>query len=215
MANKSTREREIAAAKVKVYDKKKKELKILGYVALACAAVSLILMFVPFIDIYNDPARSGGTDAGFVEIGASGFDCLISAITRDYTNAERQLAPFYFWVTTQNNLPYVKTMAICALIAVLATVIAIVAQIMKIATGKNDFILFSGLCEFIAFVVCTIAFVSAFSCEDVIIAGYCNGNPNCYIRSFAIVPAIAALAAFVADAIHFVKNAAIKNAAKA
>ena len=31
MANKSTREREIAAAKVKVYDKKKKELKIQTY----------------------------------------------------------------------------------------------------------------------------------------------------------------------------------------
>lgn len=85
MANKKTREREINAAKVKVYENKKNSLKILSPISIAIIAVTVLLMFVPFIEIMNDPSRAGQTGAAFVEQeGANGFTCLIIALTRDY-----------------------------------------------------------------------------------------------------------------------------------
>ena len=78
MANKKTREREINAAKVKVYENKKKSLKIMSPIAIAIIAASVLLMFVPFIEIMNDPSRAGQTGAAFVEQeGANGCHPLL------------------------------------------------------------------------------------------------------------------------------------------
>ena len=126
MANKKTREREINAAKVKVYENKKKSLKIMSPIAIAIIAASVLLMFVPFIEIMNDPSRAGQTGAAFVEQeGANGFTCLIIALTRDYTSAESALSPYYYWVADQGGQPFVKMLTIASFVALLAAVLAV------------------------------------------------------------------------------------------
>ena len=205
MANKKTREREINAAKVKVYENKKKSLKIMSPIAIAIIAASVLLMFVPFIEIMNDPSRAGQTGAAFVEQeGANGFTCLIIALTRDYTSAESALSPYYYWVADQGGQPFVKMLTIASFVALLAAVLAIVADVIVIATKKHEAVLFALVCDFIATAAFIMAFVAALSCKEKMIAGFCSGNVACYIRSFAILPAICAFGALVTDVIHFI-----------
>ena len=214
MANKKTREREINAAKVKVYENKKNSLKILSPISIAIIAVTVLLMFVPFIEIMNDPSRAGQTGAAFVEQeGANGFTCLIIALTRDYTSAESALSPYYYWITTQGGQPFVQMLTLSSLVALLASVLAAVADIIVIATKKHEFVLFALACDFVAAAAFIMAFAAALCCKEKMIAGYCSGNVACYIRSFAIIPAICALGALVTDAIHFVNYNSIEKKA--
>ena len=171
MANKKTREREINAAKVKVYENKKKSLKIMSPIAIAIIAASVLLMFVPFIEIMNDPSRAGQTGAAFVEQeGANGFTCLIIALTRDYTSAESALSPYYYWVADQGGQPFVKMLTIASFVALLAAVLAVVADVIVIATKKHEVVLFALVCDFIATAAFIMAFVAALSCKEKMIA---------------------------------------------
>ena len=64
-------------------------------------------------------------------------------------------------------------------------------------------------CNTLAF---ALAFVSALMCSAEMLAGYCNNNPACSIRSFAIIPALAAVAAAVLDFVHMFKSAGVDKA---
>ena len=214
MANKTTREREIAAAKVKVYNKKKSKLVVWSPIALALIVVTALLMFVPFIDIMNDPSRVGGEGERLVEIGANGYECLLSGLTGDFTSANAGLAPFYYCVNDQGGQPYVNVLAISTLVAAITAVIAFAVQIAVIATGKDELVLISGLCEFICGAAFIIAFVGALGCQEKMIEGYCSGNQACYIRSFALLPAVSALAALALDGVHFYNHLSVKALAR-
>lgn len=211
MANKKARQQEIINANKRKYNMAKKTLKIWPPVAVAILAVALLTVFVPFLDIYNDPNAAGAFNSSanggkpFVEIGASGWNCLAIFLKNDYTSAESQLAPFYYWVTSEGGEPFVTMLAAATFVAVAAIVLSLVTQVIIYFTKAHKLSLITAALDFIAAAAFIVAFASALSCSGKMIPGYCNGNPACSVRSFALFPAIFAAGAVVIDVIHFIK----------
>lgn len=211
MANKKARQQEIINANKRKYDMAKKTLKMWPAITAAILVVAVLTVFVPFVDIYNDPNVAGAFNPSanggrpFVEIGASGWNCLEIFIKNDYTSAESQLAPFYYHVTQTGGEPFVTMLATATFVAVASIVLSLVTQAVIFFTKAHKLSLITAALDFIAAAAFIVAFASALACSGKMIPGYCSGNPACSVRSFALFPAIFAAGAVAIDVIHFMK----------
>lgn len=211
MANKKTRQIEIQNANKAKRDMAKKKLGTWPVFTALALIVTALLMFVPFMDIYNDPNVEGAFNASanggrpFVEIGAGGWQCAFIALTHNYTSAESALAPFYYWVTSEGGQPYVSMLAVASLAAAAALVISLILQTVVYFTKAHTLSLIAVVADFVMAAAFFIAFAAALSCGETMLAGYCNNNPACSLRSFAIIPALASLGVLALDVIHFIK----------
>ena len=218
MANKNARKQEIMTANRRKYDAAKKKLRLWQPVTAAVLATALLCVFVPFIEIYNNPAAPGAFDPEsnggrpFIELSAGGWQCLIIALTGDYTSAQSKLAAFYYWVAQQGGQPYVTMLAVSSLVAVSGVIVSMAMQAVMFFTKAHRLGIIALAADVIAALAFALAFVSALMCSAEMLAGYCNNNPACSIRSFAIIPALAAVAAAVLDFVHMFKSAGVEKA---
>lgn len=216
MANKRAREMEIRNAQKKKRDMQTKTLTLWPLIAAAVTLAAVACMFVNWIEIYNaatgwvntsngwtqDPSRAG---TAMIEIEAGGWQCFMTAIMNNFTASESTLAPFYYWVEKQAGQPYVTSLAWCAVVAIIAGVCALMVQLVNFFTGKHVLSLVSAALCAVMFVSCMLGFAFALSCSGSMLGGYCNGNPDCAVRSWAIIPALVAASSAAVSLVHFLK----------
>ncbi len=171
-----------------------KKLAPYSWAAVGLLVVALLLFFTHWLEIYN-------TDIPGIEISVSGFSAAICGLTGQYTLPDGvygMMAAFYYWVP--GPCPAIGITTLIALAAVLAAlVLAVVAALRKNHAPDAAAAALAAL----AGVLLIVAFALAKGMEPGMIAGYCSGNPACSLKSYALVPAVTALAAAVVFALSF------------
>ena len=169
---------------------------------LSLLVIALLLFFTNWLEIYN-------TDIPGIEIGVSGFSTAICGLTGNYTLPDSvygMMAAFYYWVP--GPCPALGVTTLAALIALVA---ALVLSILTVAKDLHQLDLPAAVLSVISAALMIAGFVLAKSMEPDMIAGYCSGNPACSLRSYALVPAIVAVAVAVICILAAVKLSQAKN----
>ena len=193
-------------AKEQQYEAVTKRIFKFPCIALAISVLVLLLLFVSFADVYNSAAGAG------VEVKVSGWSFVIAAITRDYNSTAKvygNLAvPFYYYAGE-----WCESVATFTLIAAIAIIFTVVVQIIAVAVKKAHVLNgISAILGVVSAVMLIVSFAKGLGMKNgEILTTYCNNNPLCSIRSFAIFPALFCLAGSVVSTIAAVKY---KNAAK-
>lgn len=205
MANNEKNEKKEAARQAKLQQDKERryaaatrKLGPFAVIALVITVLALLLLCVPFAEIYN-------SDIAGVEVGVSGFNFLAAAVTGNYSSADSLYGdiavPFYYYAPaqTQQLATAVLILAVCLLLTVLAHVLT--------AALKKPQLL--PLCAALSLIAAGLTvwcfFIRAGMTGSDILPIYCSSNPACSIRAFSMVPAAAALCACAVDVIGSVK----------
>ena len=190
MANKKTKEAIIAAQKLEKFKNANKKLNLYTYIGIGLVAVAVLTFFVKWAGIYN-------TDIKDYEVSFSGFNTLFAAFSGNYSSADKAYGdiavPFYYYAAK-----YIKTLGVFTVISAIMLLPVLASQILTLALKKQFFNVVSAALLVIEAGVLIAAFITALSMSGSdILPIYCSGNPACSIKSFAIIPAIAALGAAV------------------
>lgn len=173
--------------KLMKYEKACGKLNIFNVTGLLAAALALLLFFVDWAQIYN-------TGISGKEIYFSGFSLLIASVsgyTKPGTDAAKGVRVDAFYYYAEKYIQRLGALTWLALILLIAIVALQIIALIKKKPVMNYITTVIGL---LLFVVLTIAFVVALGLnESQLLPGYCSGNPACSVRSYAIIPAIAAL----------------------
>jgi len=173
-----------------------KKLTPYSYAALGLLIAALLLFFTHWLEIYN-------TDIPGVEIGVSGFSAAICALTGHYTLPDGvygMMPAFYYWVP--EGCP---TVGVSALVALIALVIALALVIFALCKKSHALDAGAAVLSVVSAVGMIAGFAAAKGMEPGMIEGYCSGNPACSLKSYALIPAILALAAAAVCALAFKK----------
>lgn len=202
------------------YDKKIKKLTPFGYIAAGAAVLALLLCFCSFMYIYNDGKYVNDESVsafvlrstkkpGSVEGGESGWSFFVAFLTGDYTNGFMGV-PFNYFAKN-----YVSAIGACTFFAMLLAIVAIFLSAFSAIRSKPVFGMISAGCSFLSGILFTISFILPISkgvhtliIGDYYNAAYCLGNPSCFVKSLAILPALAifgACAVSVYESIRFIK----------
>jgi len=183
MANKKYREERIKADKEKKYMLACGKLKTYHKFGIAISIAIILCFFFNWVYIYN-------TDISGSEVSISGFNTLFAAFSGNYSNAGKlfgdMAVPFYYYAAD-----YCRILGILTISAFIISVLNLACQSIA-AYGKAQTLsivcLVSGIIQVILFVACFSVALSFKNTE--ILSKYCGGNPACYIKSLAIIPAI-------------------------
>lgn len=190
MANKKTKEAIIAAQKLEKFKNANKKLNLYTYLGIGLIAVIVLTFFVKWAGIYN-------TDIKDYEVSFSGFNALFAAFSGNYSSADKTYGdiavPFYYYAAK-----YCKTLGALTIVSAITLLPALASQILTLAIKKQFLNVVSAALLVIEAIVLIATFATALSMSGSdILPIYCSGNPACSIKSYAIVPAIAALGAAV------------------
>ena len=89
------------------------------------------------------------------------------------------------------------TLAVTALTALCALVLALVLVIVSMAAKRHALDAGAAVCSLVSAMFLIAGFVTAKGMESGMIEGYCMGTPACSLKSYALVPAVFALAAAI------------------
>lgn len=185
MANKKTMAENIRKDRLMKYEKACRKLNVFNGGGLLLSVLALLLFFVDWAQIFNTGIP--GTEVSF-----SGFNVLIASVS-GYTKTGKAYGdvaiPFYYYAEK-----YIERLGALTWLALILLIAIVSLQIIALATKKPVMNYITTVIGLLLFVVLTIAFVVALGMNDSqILPIYCSGNPACSIRSYAIIPAIAAL----------------------
>lgn len=200
------------------YDKKVKKLTPFGLIAAGVAVVALLLCFCNFMYIhnngeyYNDGSafvlRSAKVAAS-VEGGESGWSFFIAFLTGDYTNGFMGV-PFNYFAKD-----YVSVIGACTFFAMLLAIAVIFLSAFSAVKSKPVLGMISAGCSVLSVILFIVSFVLPISkgvrtliVGDYYGAAYCQGNPDCAVKSLAILPALVMLVAcavLVYQSVRFIK----------
>lgn len=174
--------------KQKQFDQTCRKLNPWGWLALGLIGVALLFCFFDWTDIYN-------TDIVGTEVEVNGWSYAIAGLTHNYSSTASvygdMAVPFYYYATS-----WVETLG---LLTVLAVALALVSAAVQIVGGVRKTLMLNvvtAVLNLAAAVLLTACFATALSMSGSdILPVYCSGNPACSIRSFAILPALAAYGA--------------------
>lgn len=186
-------------AKEQQYETATKHLFIFPIIALAVSVLVLLLMFVTFADVYNTAEGVG------VEVKVKGWSFVISALTGQYTSPDAiygdMAMPFYYYAAQ-----WCESVAIFALLSVLVIIINAVVQIFTVVSKYHVLNVVSAVLSLLSAVLLIVCYAQGLAMKNgEILSVYCSGNPLCSIRSFAIYPALFALAGCAVSAFAAVK----------
>lgn len=176
------------------------KLNVYPRVGLVLLGLLLVAAFLPWVGIYN-------TDIPGMEITVSGWAGLFCALSGSYTAPGALFGDMA--VFNYHAEPYCKPLAIFAAIALLAAVAALIAEI-PLLLKKIHALHFvnAALCA-VSAVFGVLGFVKGASIQNSgILVSYCQSNPACSVRSYAIIAAVlaaAALAVHLIAAVKFIK----------
>lgn len=189
------------------YNAARKKLMPLPWIVVGLLVVSLLLNFMHWTDIYN-------TGIPGTEVVVNGWAYAFAGITRDFMSTSRiynDLAvPFYYYAQT-----WCETLATLTLAAVAVMAVAVVCQVIASAAKLYAMNAVTAVLSAAGGGLLIACYAIALSMKDSqILPIYCSGNPACSIRSFAILPALVAIAAGVFCVVIFVKSQKTKQLLK-
>ena len=163
-----------------------KELTKFPIIAMVGLAVLLLLFFVDWAYIYN-------TDIGGKEVSISGFNCLFSGLTGNYTSSDSiygdMAIPFNYYASAQ-----CENLSIMTLISAVILLILLVCQLVTVITKQHMLNILCAIISVLLSIMLIVCFSMALGMKDSkILPIYCGGNPACSIKSYTIIPAIVAL----------------------
>ena len=192
-------------AKEQQYQAATKHLYIFPIIALAVSVLVLLLLFVTFADVYQSELK-------VVESSVSGWSFVVSGFTHIFkgqyigTNPDTLhlygalVEPFYDFATE-----WCETVAILAVVTVIISVVNVIVQAVTIFRRNHLLNLVSAAVSLAAFVLLIVCYAKCIDMNNAsIISDYCR-NPACVIRSYAIFPALFALAGGVVSVVATVK----------
>jgi len=177
-----------------------KGIDIFGIIIAAVTLGTILLFFIRFGLVYN-------TEVG-AEVKFTGFSAMIAALSRNYESAEKIYGdiavPFYYYAKR-----YMIILSILAAVAFFMLLISLILRVFDIFFDKTAIRYIATLLTLLASFALIACFVAALLMKNGdILTTYCQNNPNCSIRSYAIIPAITALVGAIAGFIHLVKKIA-------
>ena len=201
MANKKeeTRKANMRKAKERQFEAETSKLFIYPLIAAGLLVLMLLLFFVPWADIYN-------SDIGGAENGISGWNCFAAGISGNYTGTEGAIGdsmavPFYYYAQS-----YCESIAPVTVAAFFITLLSLALQAVAIFMKKPAMNVISVLVNLVVAVLVLVCFCIGLSMSgSQILPVFCNANPACSIRSFAIIPALCAFGATALSVIASVK----------
>ncbi len=199
MANKKARELEIKQANKNRYDMAKKTLKIWPIVTIAIILVSVAFFFINWIEIYNTELSSP------VELKASGFECIVTALKNNYTSSDSPLFIFYYWIHDEYNMVSINLFCWATVVATIFMILVVALEIVMYFTKDHSWSLITAVLSAFASIALFVAFGAVLSVSGPMLKEYCSNNPACSINSYAIVSAIIMIFAVVVEAIHYKK----------
>lgn len=189
MANKTKelqRKQQLRQRKWELFNETCNKTRTLHIACAAICALTLLLFFVDFAEVYN-------TGYG-VEVRVSGWSFFVAGFTGEYSSGDSiygDLAvPFYYYAKS-----WCKGVGALAIIAVFITFILVALETVIVLTRKHSLTYIAVALGFIDAIFLLVTFIVALSMKNGrILSVYCGGNPSCSIRSLAILPFLAALA---------------------
>ena len=164
-----------------------KKLDPLPVIAACCLLLALVLMAASWAEVYN-------TDINGPEVKVSGFSFALAGITRNFSSASKaygdMAVPFYYYAET-----YTVKLATEALIAGILLLVGIGTQILARLKGAALNVPAAVVSLLAAVMILVCLFTARAMNGSDILPYYCNSNPACSIRSYAIFPAIFAFIA--------------------
>lgn len=190
MATKKSRPINAQRQRDKAFKKTLNDLTYLPAIAAILGAIALLLFFAQWCEIYNTDAKTG-------EVSVSGFNCILAAWTGRYSDPSAiygdMAVPFYYYAKAV--MPTLGTLSCIAFFASVGTFLLGVVTTVVAAVRKNHTLnLAASALAFVSGILLILCFAVALSVASTeLIPTYCNGNPACYIRSFALFPALVLL----------------------
>ena len=204
MANKNRKNQIHQANQRKVkqqqYELATKNLFLFALIAVGISALILILLFVNFADVYNTSEGVG------VEVKVSGWSFIMAALTGNFTYPDAIYGdiamPFNYYA--QQWCESVATFALLSLVVILFNA---VVQVIAIVRKMYVLNVVSAILSVVTAVLLIVCFAEGLAMKNgEILTTYCNNNPACSIRSFAIIPAICALGSAALSVFATVKH---------
>ena len=153
-----------------------------------------------FAEVYNSQLDSP------VEVAVSGWSFFVAGLTGDYTspaNVYGDLSmPFYYYAAE-----WCETLGIVSILAVLIVVLFAVVQLVTILKKTHSLNIAAAVLGLVASVLLIVCYAEGLAMKNgEILSTYCSGNPNCSIKSYAIVSAIILIGATAVNAFAAVKS---------
>ena len=200
MANKKSVEQRKQTARTEALLAKRRKLRVFPLISLVMTVILLLLMLTNWAAIYN-------TDIPGNEIEYTGFQSVSAGLGGNYksmdTSSFGHIATFNAYAGSA-----VKTLSLLSVIVLFVLVVHGLTELFAVITNKQS-----------AFNVLDVIFTAAsaglfigcyavsVSMNDVMIAGYCKGNPACSVQSSAIIPAILAILALASPILAMIFDA--------
>ncbi len=205
-------------------EKQIKKLSPFGYIAAGAAVLALLLCFCNFMYIHNNGEYYNNGSAfvlrstkvaGSVEGGESGWSFFVAFLTGDYTNGFMGV-PFNYFAKN-----YVSAIGACTFFAMLLAIAAIFLSAFSAIRAKPVLGMISAGCSFLSGILFVVSFILPTSkgvhtliVGDYYGAAYCLGNPDCAVKSLAILPALVMLGSCAVSFYAAVKFIKIKKPSK-
>ena len=209
MANKKYLEKRLKEEKEKKLSNSRKKLRVFPLISLAIAVILLLLMFTDWAAVYN-------TDIGGNEVKISGFNCVASGLSGNYTSSDsafgNMAVPFNYYAGM-----YVTTLSVLAAVVMFVVIVHILIELFATITNKqgafNVLSILFALAEAGLFIAC---YAIAISMKDSqILPKYCNNNPACSIHSQAILPGLFAILSLASPIMAMIFESKSKKAIRA
>ena len=189
--------------KQKQYQAATKHLFIFPIIAAVLTLLALLPFFSDFAEIYN--VDNVGTTDGPIEIAVKGWKFFAAGMTGDYTTPDLEkvnaLDTFYYYAPG-----YCEAIAIVSIFTVVIIAICVALQVVTAIKKMHKLNLITAVLSFIAAVLMIVCYAEGVGMADVIIPTYCNGNPACSLKSYAIISAIILLGSTAVSAVPTVKH---------
>ena len=183
--------------KQKQYEVATKNLFIFPCIALGLSVIALLSFFANFVEIYLQ---------GYgVEQSTSGWAFIAALLTNGYSSPT--LSPSLanvFYVFAED---WCAPLATVALLGALVLIINLAVQIVTLVKKLNVLNAVSAVLGLLAAILLIVCYAKGLDMKNAnILSDFCGGNPNCSIKSYAIVPAILAIGSAAVNAFAAVKT---------
>lgn len=186
------------AQKKKQFDATCRKLNPLGWIAVAAIGLTLIFFFLNWMEIYN-------TDIPGTEVTVNGWAAFAAGLTNNFSQMGGVYGdiavPFYYYAPD-----WTLKVARFTLVVLPLLLISLAGQIFAGVKKNLTLNVATAALNLIAGVLLLLCFTTAVSMSGSdILPIYCQSNPACSIRSFAILPALLMLGAAAVNVVVALK----------
>ena len=180
------------------YDAATKRLFIFPCIALGLGVIALLLYLIPFSEVYLD----GYGPEHYV----TGWEWIVACLSGNYSSphiARGSMSEIFYFFATD----WCEPLAILTLLSALVLILNAVVQLITIVRKMHILNAVSAVLSLLAVVLLIVAYAKGLDMKNArILSDFCQNNPLCSIKSYAIIPAIFSIGACTVSAFAAVKH---------